>query len=243
MGISFVEDSKAYVQGILALPVSVGDTVYYDGENFYKQEDGVTVTRYGKNLFDSTSERYKAFMRAEGANGTDYRLNGEDGSHSFIIPCLPNTTYTVSHSNTANTIFRVAYVTVPKEEVPNGSGTGSISCYALIAHNNGYVGKATITTGGGATFLVVQFGASQSSNTVKVSQCEVGKFATDFEEYKAPQTFTTDENGKVKGIIANGEAMTLVAESGATITAEYNKDTNKVIESLVNAIISLGGNV
>jgi hypothetical protein len=37
--------------------------------------------------------------------------------------------------------------------------------------------------------------------------------------------------------------MTLVADNGTTITAEYNKDTNKVIESLVNAIISLGGNV
>ena len=55
--------------------------------------------------------------------------------------------------------------------------------------------------------------------------------------------YTADENGVVKGIVGNGEVMTLFADSGTTITAEYNKDTNKVIESLVQAIISLGGNV
>ena len=38
--------------------------------------------------------------------------------------------------------------------------------------------------------------------------------------------------------------MTLLTDTeGVTIEAEYNKDTNKVIESLVQAIISLGGNV
>ena len=42
---------------------------------------------------------------------------------------------------------------------------------------------------------------------------------------------------------ANGEYITLLAENGVTISAEYNKDTNKVIESLVNAIIAMGGNV
>ena len=59
-----------------------------------------------------------------------------------------------------------------------------------------------------------------------------------------PQTYTADENGIVRGIIGNGESMTLLTDTeGVTIEAEYNKDTNKVIESLVQAIISLGGNV
>lgn len=59
-----------------------------------------------------------------------------------------------------------------------------------------------------------------------------------------PQNYTADENGIVRGIIGNGESMTLLTDTeGVTIEAEYNKDTNKVIESLVQAIISLGGNV
>ena len=238
-GYAELDDGVAGVGGVFAVGIAVGDSVFYNGTTFLK--GGGTVTKYGKNLFDPASERYKAFMRDEGGN--DYRLNGSDDSHSFIIPCLPNTAYTFSHYNTANNIFRVAYVTVPKEEIPNGSGTGSISCYALIAYGSAYAREITITTGEGATFLVVQFGASQSSNTVKVAQCEVGKFATDFEEYKEPTTYTADENGNVQGITASGETMTLVAESGTTITAEYNKDTNKAFESLVNAIISLGGKV
>lgn len=58
------------------------------------------------------------------------------------------------------------------------------------------------------------------------------------------QTFTPNADGTVKGIIGNGEPMTLITDNAdATITAEYNRDTNKVIESLVQAIISLGGNV
>lgn len=74
-------------------------------------------------------------------------------------------------------------------------------------------------------------------------QVEIGTTATDYEPYKEPVTYTADENGVVKDIVGNGESMTLIADSDATITAEYNKDTNKVIESLVQAIISLGGNV
>ena len=51
-------------------------------------------------------------------------------------------------------------------------------------------------------------------------------------------------DGVVNGIIGNGEPMTLITDNAdTTITAEYNKDTNKVIDSLVNAIIALGGNV
>ena len=73
-------------------------------------------------------------------------------------------------------------------------------------------------------------------------QIELGTTATEYEPYVEPITYTADENGNV-AVPSIYPTTTLIADSGVTITAEYNKDTNKVIESLVNAIISLGGNV
>lgn len=59
-----------------------------------------------------------------------------------------------------------------------------------------------------------------------------------------PQTFTPNADGTVNGIPGNGEAMTLVADAqGVTITAQYNKDTNKVLEKLIQAVRFLGGDV
>jgi hypothetical protein len=56
------------------------------------------------------------------------------------------------------------------------------------------------------------------------------------------ETLTADEEGNI-GIIGNGESMTLIAEDGVTMEAEYNRDINKAFAELQNAIISLGGNV
>ena len=59
-----------------------------------------------------------------------------------------------------------------------------------------------------------------------------------------PTEHTPTADGIVSGIISNGEPMTFITDNAnVTITAEYNKDTNKVIERLVQAIVSLGGNV
>jgi hypothetical protein len=61
-------------------------------------------------------------------------------------------------------------------------------------------------------------------------QLEFGTTATEYEPFVEPTTYTADENGIVKGIIGNGEAMTLIADSGVTISAEYNVDTKKYID-------------
>ena len=50
------------------------------------------------------------------------------------------------------------------------------------------------------------------------------------EGYEIKLIDTADKNGNVEGIIGNGEDMTLLADVGATITAEYNIDTKKYID-------------
>ena len=75
-------------------------------------------------------------------------------------------------------------------------------------------------------------------------QVEIGKAVTEYEEYKEPISYTPNADGTVEGIVNEGECITLMTDTnGVNIEAEYSKDTTKVIENLVNAIISLGGNV
>ena len=76
------------------------------------------------------------------------------------------------------------------------------------------------------------------SFTVKDLQVEIGDTATEYEEYKEPITYETTED--IKSVYPT---TTLLVEDGVTIEAEYNKDINKVIENLTQAIISMGGNV
>lgn len=53
------------------------------------------------------------------------------------------------------------------------------------------------------------------------------------------EPLTADEEGNIS-IVGNGESMTLIAEDGVTISAEYNKDTNKVINDIYQKLSALG---
>ena len=54
-------------------------------------------------------------------------------------------------------------------------------------------------------------------------------------EEQKPDPLTADEEGNIS-IVGNGESMTLIAEDGVTIDAEYNRDINKVITALEQKI-------
>ena len=57
-------------------------------------------------------------------------------------------------------------------------------------------------------------------------------------------TFTPKADGTIDAVKSISPTMTLATDKeGVVIDLEYNKDTNKVIEKLTNAIISLGGNI
>lgn len=80
--------------------------------------------------------------------------------------------------------------------------------------------------------------------TIDNFQVEIGDIVTEWEEYKEPITYTPYADGTVEGVKSIYPNMTLMTDKqGVLVECEYNKDTNKVIENLVNAIISLGGNV
>ncbi len=66
---------------------------------------------------------------------------------------------------------------------------------------------------------------------------------TEYEDYKETK-YTVNADGTVDNVVLYHPCSNLIPDtSGARVECKYNKDSNKVIEKLTNAIISLGGNV
>lgn len=199
---------------------------------------GATVKKYGKNLFNPT--QYSVITGTTTLNGDTITTTFQNAAiHIMSKQTFAAGRYTIS-------IF-------PEGEVACGLFFYDAKKYkegALVqvaptktqAKTNEPI-KYTFTASSDFIFGISGVSGNYGTYSYKI-QLEVGSIASvSYGTYKEPITYTADENGNITGIIGNGESFTLIADNGATISAEYNKDTNKVIESLVNAIISLGGNV
>ena len=105
----------------------------------------------------------------------------------------------------------------------------------------------TITVGEGESYIRLWWYHDTNKNPFiwfKDIQIELGAEATSYEAPIAPVTYKPNTDGSVGGVVSIYPHMTLMTnQSDAVVTCEYNRDTNKVIEKLTNAIISLGGNV
>jgi hypothetical protein len=200
----------------------------------------VTLKKYGKNLLDLTSLIGKSVT----ANGGTLSCGADGG---------------ISGSGTVSGYvgFDAFRLYLPKGKyILSSSGTyANLGCYLVLRdENNSNLGEGSVNKAGGAFAFNTENYPSYSyvevtikrNNNVALSgtayfQIELGRgTATEFEQYKEPETY----NGAVESVPSLYPTTTLLTDTeGVTITAEYNKDTNKVIEILVNAIISLGGNV
>ena len=81
------------------------------------------------------------------------------------------------------------------------------------------------------------------NNYIIKIQLEPGKKATDFETCNGAE-YTPAADGTVSGLTSVSPNMTILTDTdGVVVECEYNRDTNKVIERLVNAITALGGTV
>lgn len=82
-----------------------------------------------------------------------------------------------------------------------------------------------------------------ASGQYKNIQVEVGKTATEYESYTGTD-FTPNADGTVEGVIRLYPNTTLmVSTDNVIIDCEYNRDINKALAELEQAIISLGGNL
>ena len=77
---------------------------------------------------------------------------------------------------------------------------------------------------------------------VKEFQLEVAAAPTEYEPFLPPVTYPVEE-GELRLAALLAPTAVLSTEAGATLTVAYNKDVNRVIERLTQAILSLGGSV
>jgi hypothetical protein len=120
--------------------------------------------------------------------------------------------------------------------------------------NDVNLGWATITNGRCIKSFTYSAGTTgRQSIEVRVCGCsmvvsniqlELGGVDTGYEHATAPTEHTVNADGTVTGVTSLSPTTTLMTDTeGAVITAEYNRDLNKAFDEIVNAIISLGGNV
>lgn len=239
--------------GYLYLLVGEGNT--YDNVTVYPQleygtvatpytpyvpnDKAVTVKSCGKNLIP-----YPYRETTKTMNGITFTDNG-DGSVTINGQLIENKT--------------TEFECLSKIILPVGAYTfGDIGGknVAFIAklykgdtwQRNWNNGKIEITNDiyGGGYYIRLAVHASWNvnySNVTVYPQLEYGTTATPYEPYIEGETIETTlaDGAQLDSIAPN---MTIQTDNNAVcIEANYNKDTNIVIEKLTQAIISLGGNV
>lgn len=196
----------------------------------------VKVTRYGKNLFDKTKE---------GIGKRTYTSDGKTVERYGYEITLPIGKYTISvfplenpPSTTGNQLgFRVV-------DTNNLQQNGNHFIY-----NSEHRTPVTIEIKQGYKLLLVKLTSDSGVDNVWNSfqkyniQLEAGEHGSEFEECKL-QTHTANADGTVDGVASFYPTTTLLTDnSNITINTQYNKDINKVVAELQQAIISLGGNI
>ena len=183
----------------------------------------VTVTKYGKNIFKPTRQtttiRGITFDLLE--DGTYHVYGTNDGTGSSFCDnyfVLPKGKYTGSGC-------------------PSGGGNGKymLEFYAQTTlrghpdYGSGVVFETDIEQRFTIHVLVYK---GQTVDFIYKPMIEVGGNGDKvFEPYKEPTTYTPNADGTVKGIIGNGESITLMTDTeGVDIEAEYSVDTQKYIE-------------
>lgn len=196
----------------------------------YIDPSTVTVKRCGKNLIDVSD------ITVESSNAWSNKHLGSFG--------LPSGKYTVSLDY--KQLGDVTHVSLSARKY----GVAE-EAYADVS-NNAQTGKLTMTF----EIPVGEYGAmlyvySNCTANVRNTKClfsniqvEVGDIATEFEAYKEATEHIPSSDGAVSGLTSVSPCMTILTDTeGAIVECEYNRDTNKVIEKLTNAITALGGTV
>lgn len=202
----------------------------------------VTVTRCGKNLCaflgNTRTDTQSGISLSKTRNSASFVINGTATAMSSIVATssiiLPAGTYIVSveglNKMTADTDRCYLWNQENSKVIVNGIMTDKAKTFTLL--------EATSIR---AEFVFAE-GTSYTNKIVTI-QIEKGDTVSEFEEYNA-DTYTPAADGTVDGLTSIPPTMTILTDTeGVTVECEYNKDTNKVISKLVNAIMAMGGEV
>lgn len=188
------------------------------------------VELYGKNLLNYDVEGITT--RGSSVEIIENGLRWKAGGTYYIrIPCELPKNITVkgsfAHNGTGTdemNNMRVEYESGTITAIPKTSGLTLVEDVKAV-----YVYKTNLGTPLNADVDITNI------------QLEIGNNVTDYEEYKEETSYTADANGVVNAAKSLYPSFTLISED--EVSVEYNRDINAVIDELVNAIVSLGGNV
>ena len=192
--------------------------------------NGGIVQRYGKNL----------------CREANWAAEPSDTTPVLNLYNVPHGTYTLSayvtkqpDDTSTNTRIKVA---IFYKDGTNYAALGEMDYSS--AESDGVKRYKTVTFTTDSTKEIERFAISPLDHTTKnnanrtaeMVQLEIGATATEYEPYKEAVFYTADENGNVAGVISLSPTTTLISSEGATIMAEYTRDSNKVIKELYDYI-------
>lgn len=199
---------------------------------YIESVEGLKVKAYGKNILSDAVYDINNWVRNDGIS-----INSTY-SKVYYLDEIPNGTYTISAKANKTGVYLYFYYSkdggATWEECKGASRTNYI-----IASENAYTITFEKTDN---TRFLFWLNDINTLNKIDYIQIEAGATATAYEPYKAPIIYTTEADGNAS-ILSTIDNMTLSADAGAIMNVKYNRDINKAYTELVNAIISLGGNV
>lgn len=190
-------------------------TVYPRVEREIVDFSGVTVSRYGKNLFDGgLITGCWLYSNSAFSKSTNYICSKNK------IRIVPNTAFIVSVN----------------------SAIGKCDGVLLYDVNEEYIGKAAIsfsgqnvrfTTPNDAVYANINiYGENINVEDVEFVQLEVGTTATEYEPYKESQIVIANADGTVAGITSASPNMTVVTDvENVIVNLTYNVDTKTYIDN------------
>ena len=211
--------------------------VYVQGKNLFNYRDWIDYCNSGIGSSGNADDTYL------GRECFSYIQKRDAGTDPFAkIKFKENTRYTISME------YSFSY---------SGYESYSMPCL-IVVYSDGQqviISKAVPSTAftrivytseEGKTVRGIALARFSSSSTIYVDknmQIEEGIEPTEFEPYIAPVEHTVQADGSVEGVESWYPSMNIYTDGELTVSAEYNRDANKVVAELTRAIISLGGNV
>jgi hypothetical protein len=196
----------------------------------YVNANGTKVTSYGENHLP-----YPYLNTTRTENGITFTDNG-DGTVTANGIATGDVFFFCDNSFTSQVVGETYHLS----GCPSGGGDKK---YALDCYGGG-VGYARDTGSGIAvtpkdnskmSFRIVIYSGATVNNLVFKPMLALGATATEYEPFVAPTTYTADENGNVN-VTSVYPTTTLIADNGVSISAEYNRDINKVIAGIIAKI-------
>ena len=216
-------------------------------KHMVKCKTSVPIRVSSKNMIS-----YPYAMSGKTSNGITFTVNHDN-------------TITVKGTATANVGFTIVSLqqmlktpigTYYLSGCPAGGSKNTYYLQAVWYKNNAYqtqiedtgsgmiLKNSAIDRGDVAIQITIKAGTELPDDGITFKpQFELGSNASPYEPPTTGSWYTPDNNNMVE-FVSNATSMTIVTDTkGVEVECEYNRDANKVIEKLTNAIISLGGNV